>query len=88
MKRAPDPASRRLGAWSPAVAPILLTEASDGVVPADPGARILFVIIGVVILGLYFLLRATRRRSEDAYWERRQREQDRRNADPDMRSDG
>lgn len=67
--------------------PVILTESTDGILPEDPGARVVFVIVGIVILGLHFLLRRTRRRSEAAYWERRRQEQELRDNDPDMRRD-
>lgn len=65
----------------------MLAESTDGILPEDPGARVLFVVIGAGILGLYFLLRRTRRRSEAAYWARRSRERELRDSDPDMRRD-
>jgi predicted LPLAT superfamily acyltransferase len=65
----------------------LLTESSDGIIPEDGGARVVFVIIGAAILGLYFLLRRTRRRAMDDYWSRTKREQELRDADPDLRRD-
>ena len=74
----------RLAAFAP---PVILTESADGIFPDDPGARVVFVLIGMGIVGLYLLLRRTRRRSEAAYWERRKREQDQRDSDPDMRRD-
>jgi hypothetical protein len=70
------------GGWLPVVA-----QSSDEIIPSDPGARTLFVVIGLVILALYFLLRRTRRRSVEAYWSRRRREDELREADPDMRKD-
>jgi hypothetical protein len=84
---ATDPPSGSLLRLTPLAAPVILTEATDGILPEDPGARVVFVIIGIAILGLYFLLRRTRRRSEAAYWERRKRERELRDNDPDMRRD-
>jgi len=46
-----------------------------------------FVVIGLVILGLYLVLRSSRRRSDAAYWEQRRRQREQRDADPDMRRD-
>lgn len=60
---------------------------SDGVVPEDGASRVVFVIIGIVILGLYVLISRTKRRSASHYLSRRRREQELRNADPDMRTD-
>ena len=37
-----------------------------------------------VILGLWFVVARTRKRTYNAYWERRKREQERRANDPDM----
>jgi hypothetical protein len=45
------------------------------------------VIVGVAILGLYFLIRRTRARAVSQYNERRRREQAQRDADPDLRRD-
>ncbi len=65
----------------------LVAQAEDGLVPEDPGGRVVFVLVGVAIVALYLMLRRTRRRTEAAYWDRRRREQARRDADPDMRRD-
>ena len=35
---------------------------SGSIFPEDPSARVLWAVIGVVILGLYFLMKAARRR--------------------------
>lgn len=60
-------------------------QAEEAAFPEDAGGRIVFVLVGVGIVGLYLILRRTRRRTEAAYWERRRREQAQRDADPDMR---
>jgi hypothetical protein len=59
---------------------------SDGVqLPDGSGGGILLWLIGAgVILGLWFLISRTRKRSYDAYWERRRRDEARRRNDPDM----
>gem|GEM_PF-3933345 len=72
---------------SPLAAPTLLAQTSGGAIPEDPGARVVFVVIGLVILGLYLVLRSSRRRSDAAYWEQRRRQREQRDADPDMRRD-
>jgi hypothetical protein len=65
----------------------VLAQTDESTFPEDTGARVLFVVVGVAIVALYLLLRRTRRRTEDAYWERRRREKGLRDADPDMRRD-
>ncbi len=65
----------------------LLAQADEGTFPEDSGARVVFVLVGIAIVGLYFLLRNTRRRTEQAYWDRRRKEEERRATDPDMRKD-
>lgn len=63
----------------------VLAQTDADVLPEEAGGRLVFVLVGVGIVGLYLLLRRTRRRTEAAYWERRRREQEQRDADPDMR---
>ncbi len=65
----------------------VMAQAEEAAFPEDAGARIVFVLVGVGIVGLYLILRRTRRRTEAAYWERRRREQAQRDADPDMKQD-
>ena len=53
--------------------------------PDDGGASWVFWLLGVgVILGLWWVIARTRKRSYDAYWERRKRDEQRRADDPDM----
>jgi hypothetical protein len=53
--------------------------------PDGDGAQILFWLIGAgVILGLWFVVARTRKRSYNEYWERKRREQQLRDNDPDM----
>ena len=69
-------------------APVMaFTQSSDGIVPDDAGARVIFAIIGLAILGLYLLLRRTKRRADDHYMGSRRREQELRDNDPDLRRD-
>ena len=76
----------------PLLAPLLATvvfaqEDTDSVFPDSTGGRLVFALFALVIVGLYFLIRRTQRRSEDAYWRRRKTEQELRDNDPDMRHD-
>jgi hypothetical protein len=66
---------------------VILAQTSDGILPEDPAARVVFVMVGAAIVGLYFVIRRTRRRADDAYWESRRREQTLRDNDPDMKRD-
>jgi hypothetical protein len=60
--------------------------AQEGVnLPGGDGVSIVFwVISAAVILGLWFVISRTRKRSYDEYWERRRREEEQRLSDPDM----
>lgn len=55
-------------------------------VPSGSGL-IVWLVVAAIFLSLYFVVRNTRRKSYDAYWDRKQAEVDRRNSDPDMRSE-
>ena len=60
---------------------------ADGIIPNQPddgAAWVVFVIVGAVLGGVYWLIRRSRRRSVEAYWERRERDELRRLTDPDM----
>ena len=65
---------------------IILTD-SDAILPEETSARVLWVIIAAVILGLYFLSKAARRKASEEYWNRRKAEEERIANDPDMRKD-
>ena len=53
--------------------------------PDGNSSAIVYWVIGAaVILGLWFVISRTRKRSYDAYWERRRREEQQRLDDPDM----
>ncbi len=82
---------RRASAWNASLAPAFaFTAATDEILPDLPeesGGRLLFVLLGAAIVGLYLLLRRTRERAAESYWESRRREQELRDADPDMRRD-
>jgi predicted LPLAT superfamily acyltransferase len=64
----------------------LLVLAQSGNVPDDVGEAIVwFAVLGVMV-GLYLLLRSTRRRADRQYWEmRRQYDEELRRNDPDLR---
>ena len=51
---------------------------------AGGGAWFFWVLGAAVILGLWFVIARTRRRTYDAYWERKRREEQLRANDPDM----
>ena len=65
---------------------IVLTD-SDAILPDETSARILWAVIAAVILGLYFLTKAARRKASQEYWDRRKAEEERIANDPDMRKD-
>ena len=53
--------------------------------PDEGGLSWLFWLLGAgVILGLWFVVSRTRKRTYEAYWDRRRREEERRANDPDM----
>lgn len=60
---------------------------SEPIIPDDPAARVVWVVLAAVILGLYFLLKSSRKKATEEYWARRQAEKDRIANDPDMRKD-
>jgi len=60
---------------------------SDSIFPEETSARVVWVAIGVVILGLYFLMKSARKKATDEYWERRDADEERIANDPDMRKD-
>lgn len=66
---------------------IVLATDDGGALPREGGALVVWGIVAAIILGLYFVLRATRRRSVDDYWRRSRREEQLRDDDPDMRHD-
>ena len=64
-----------------------LAQDADAIIPNQPddaGALMVFVAVGVVLGGVYWLIRRSRRRSEATYWDRREREEHLRRNDPDM----
>jgi hypothetical protein len=67
---------------------LLIAQAESGsIIPEDTSARILWLVIGVVILGLYFFMKAARRKATEEYWARRKADEERRTNDPDMRKE-
>jgi hypothetical protein len=68
--------------------PLLIALAeSDSIIPEETSARIVWLVIGAVILGLYFLMKSSRKKATREYWDRRKAEEDRIANDPDMRKD-
>ena len=68
--------------------PLLIALAeSDSIIPEESSARVVWAVIGVVILGLYFFMRASRKKAAEAYWARRKADEERIANDPDMRKD-
>lgn len=65
---------------------IILTD-SDGILPEETSARVVWAAIAAVILGLYFLSKRARRNAAQEYWDRRKAEEERIANDPDMRKD-
>ena len=60
---------------------------SSPIVPEEASARVVWAAIGVVILGLYFLMKSARRKATEEYWIRRKADEERIANDPDMRKD-
>lgn len=60
---------------------------SDDIIPEETSSRIVWVIIALVILGLYQLMKRARKNADREYWERRKAEEERIANDPDMRKD-
>ncbi len=68
--------------------PLLIALAeSDSIIPEETSARIVWAVIGVVILGLYFFMKSSRKKTTAEYWARRKAEEERIANDPDMRKD-
>lgn len=63
---------------------IFIQVASDG---DGFGAAVVWAVIAAVIIGLYFLNRASRRKADDAYWKQRTFEERLKANDPDMAQD-
>ena len=64
----------------------VLGQADDGIFPDDAGSALIWSLMAAVILGLYFVVRNSRRKADRQYWEQSRREHERRLADPDMRT--
>ncbi len=60
---------------------------AEPIIPDDPAERVVWFVLAAVILGLYFLLKSSRKKATEEYWARRQAEKDRIANDPDMRKD-
>jgi hypothetical protein len=65
--------------------PTTIAWAEPGGLPDDIGSGVIWGVAFAVITALYILVRNTRRRADRQYWERRDRERDLRDADPDLR---
>lgn len=64
-----------------------LAQDGDGIIPNQPedgGSLFVFVAVGLALGGVYWIVRRSRRRSEQDYWDRRAREEEMRRNDPDM----
>ena len=67
---------------------LLVAQAESGsIIPEDASARIVWVVIALVILGLYFFMKASRKKATEEYWRRRKADEERRANDPDMRKE-
>lgn len=58
---------------------------NDSIIPEGASERVVWAVIAVVILGLYFFMKASRKKATEEYWARRKAEEDRIANDPDMR---
>jgi hypothetical protein len=67
---------------------LLIAQAeSDPIIPDETSARIVWLVIAAVILGLYFFMKRARKNATEEYWARRKAEEERRANDPDMRKE-
>lgn len=54
---------------------ILAQVGEDGLnLPDDAGSAVVFVVFLAIVAGLWLVIRRTRRRAEDEFWERQRRE--------------
>ncbi len=60
---------------------------TDQIIPDDPAERAVWFVLAAIILGLYFLLKSSRKKATEEYWARRQAEKDRVANDPDMKKE-
>ena len=60
---------------------------SDPIIPEDSSARVVWAVIAVVILGLYFFMKTSRKKATEEYWARRKADEERIANDPDMRKE-
>jgi len=60
---------------------------SNSILPEEDSARVVWVAIGAVIFGLYFLMKSARKKATEEYWLRRRADEERIARDPDMRKD-
>jgi predicted LPLAT superfamily acyltransferase len=59
------------------MAGILAQVGDDGLnLPDDTGSAVVFALFFAVVAGLWILVRRSRRRAEDEFWERKRRERD------------
>ncbi len=65
--------------------PVLVAAEPQGSLPGGGAETVVWVVVGAVLVGLYLLLRRTRRRSERAFMDARRREEQLRANDPDLR---
>jgi len=63
---------------------LVATEPQGGL-PGGGAETVIWVVLGAVLVGLYLLIRRTRRRSERAFMDARRREDQLRANDPDLR---
>jgi predicted LPLAT superfamily acyltransferase len=62
---------------------ILAQVGEDGLnLPDDTGSTIVFVAFLAIIVGLWFMIRRSRRRAEDEFWERKRAEREGRPPQP------
>ncbi|HSG78611.1 MAG TPA: hypothetical protein VLD62_03450 [Acidimicrobiia bacterium] len=66
--------------------PYFLAQTDDAFLglPTDTADIVVWLLIAAVILGLYLLVQRTRRRAEDAFWERKRREREAERGRPDL----
>jgi hypothetical protein len=63
-------------------APALVAQAASNGVSA--GQVIIWIVVAALLLGLYRLNRASRRKADAEYWRRRARQEELKRSDPDM----
>lgn len=69
------------------MSPPLIAQVADDILPDGGLETAIWVLIAAVIVGLYLIVRRTRKKTMNHYLDREQREQEMKERDPDLRKD-